>query len=58
LKELEEGKIKDSYLIAELRADLELLKKKYMISQEEIKDLQSQQFETQAKYESDLEIIQ
>lgn len=54
---MEENRLKDHYTINELKADIEILKKRYNASQEEVKDLQNQNVEAQAKIESSNDII-
>ena len=57
ISELEDKTLKDSYNINELKADLELMRKKLMLNQEEIKDIHKDHLESRAKNESNLDII-
>lgn len=57
ISDLEDKTLKDSYNINELKADLELMRKKLMLSQEEMKDMHKDHLEVRAKQESNVDII-
>ena len=57
IKEFEENKLKDNYIINELKADLDLAKKKLIMTQEETRDIQKENFESRTRNESSLEVI-
>ena len=57
IRELEEQRLRENYTSKDLRSELELQKKKLLISQEEVKDIQNNNFELRSKNDSNSDVI-
>jgi len=57
IRQLEEQRLRESYASKDLRSELELQKKKLLISQEEVKDIQKDNFELRSKNDSNSDVI-
>ena len=57
IRELEEQRLRENYTSKDLRSELELQKKKLLISQEEVKDIQKENFELRSKNDSNSDVI-
>jgi len=57
IREYEEQRLRENYQSKDLKSELELQKKKLLISQEEVRDIEKENFELRSKNDSNSDVI-